>query len=146
MLAGAFTAAAVTFYAHSPWVGLGAAGLAGALVASVLAIVCIRFKANEVVAGTGINILFLGLPGVLSGALFLSAGGYHHHLGTNTWSRGPSAADDEARLLAWDLVLPTRDDADAVAISVQEHGGAPSMIDNGWIVKDPWGTPVRVVV
>jgi len=29
---------------------------------------------------------------------------------------------------------------------VQEHGGAPSMIENGWIVKDPWGTPVRVVV
>jgi simple sugar transport system permease protein len=74
MLAGAFTAAAVTFYAHSPWVGLGAAGIAGALVAFVLAIVCIRFKANEVVAGTGINILFLGLPGVLSGALFLSSG------------------------------------------------------------------------
>ena len=80
------------------------------------------------------------------GALFLSAGGYHHHLGTNTWSRGPSAADDEARLLAWDLVVPGRDDADAVARSVQEHGGAPSMIDNGWIAKDPWGTPVRIVV
>jgi ABC-type uncharacterized transport system permease subunit len=74
MLAGAFTAAAVTFYAHSPWVGLGAASLAGALVAFVLAVVCIRFKANEVVAGTGINILFLGLPAVLSGALFLSSG------------------------------------------------------------------------
>ena len=80
------------------------------------------------------------------GALFLSAGGYHHHLATNTWSRGPSAADDEARLLAWDLVVPGRDDADAVARSLQEHGGSPSMIDNGWIVKDPWGTPVRVVV
>jgi simple sugar transport system permease protein len=74
MLAGAFTAAAVTFYAHSPWIGLASASLAGAFVAFVLAVVCIRFKANEVVAGTGINILFLGLPGVLSGALFLSSG------------------------------------------------------------------------
>lgn len=74
MLAGAFTAAAVTFYAESPWVGLGAATLAGALVASVIAIACIRFKANEVVTGMGINILFLGLPAVLSGALFLSSG------------------------------------------------------------------------
>jgi len=74
MLAGAFTAAAVTFYAHSPWVGLASASLASAFVAFVLAVVCIRFKANEVVAGTGINILFLGLPGVLSGALFLSSG------------------------------------------------------------------------
>jgi simple sugar transport system permease protein len=74
MLAGAFTAAAVTFYAHSPWVGLAAASIAGAAVAFVLAVVCIRFEANEVVAGTGINILFLGLPAVLSGALFLSSG------------------------------------------------------------------------
>jgi simple sugar transport system permease protein len=74
MLAGAFTAAAVTFYTHSPWVGLGGAVLAAALVAMLLAVVCIRFKANEVVAGTGVNILFLGLPAVLSGALFLSSG------------------------------------------------------------------------
>jgi general nucleoside transport system permease protein len=74
MLAGAFTAAAVTFYAHSPWVGLAASIVAAALVAFVLAVACIRFKANEVVAGTGINILFLGLPAVLSGALFLSSG------------------------------------------------------------------------
>src|SRR5687768_144014 len=74
MLAGAFTAAAVTFYAGSPWTGLAAATLAGALVAALLAVVCIRFEANEVVAGMGINILFLGLPAVLSGALFLSSG------------------------------------------------------------------------
>lgn len=74
MLAGAFTAAAVTYYAASPWIGLGAAMLAGALVASVLAVVCIRYRANEVVAGTAINILFLGLPSVLSGAFFPSSG------------------------------------------------------------------------
>lgn len=74
MLAGAFTAAAVTFYSHSPWIGLVAAGVAGAAVAFIFAVVCIRFRANEVVAGTGINILFLGLPAVLSGALFLSSG------------------------------------------------------------------------
>jgi simple sugar transport system permease protein len=48
--------------------------IAAAFFALLLAFVCIRFKANEVVAGTGINILFLGLPAVLSGALFLSSG------------------------------------------------------------------------
>lgn len=74
MLAGAFTAAAMTFYTHSAWVGLGSAVVAAAFFALLLAVVCIRFKANEVVAGTGINILFLGLPAVLSGALFLSSG------------------------------------------------------------------------
>jgi simple sugar transport system permease protein len=74
MLAGAFTAAAVTFYAHSPWLGLVAAIGAGTLVASLLAVAAIRFQADQVVTGTGINILFLGLPAVLSGALFLSSG------------------------------------------------------------------------
>src|SRR5207302_9321335 len=74
LLAGAFTAASVTFYAHSPWIGLGAAILAGALVAYLIALACIRFKADQVVTGTGINILFICLPAVLSGALFLSSG------------------------------------------------------------------------
>lgn len=74
MLAGAFTAAAVTFYAGSWAIGVLAAMAAGALTAAVLAVACIRFKADEVVAGMAINILFLGLPAVLSGALFLSSG------------------------------------------------------------------------
>src|SRR5437016_8725076 len=74
LLAGAFTAASVTFYAHSPWIGLGAAIFGGALVAYLIALAGIRFEADQVVTGTGINILFLGLPAVLSGALFLSSG------------------------------------------------------------------------
>src|SRR5437660_12559947 len=74
MVAGAFTAASVTYYAGSPWVGLGAAILAGALVAYIIALASIRFKADQVVTGTGINIMFLGLPAVLSGAHVLSAG------------------------------------------------------------------------
>src|SRR6185503_13143219 len=74
MLAGAFTAASVTYYASSPWVGLVAAIVAGAAVAFVIAFACIRCKADQVVTGTGINILFIGLPAVLSGAFFLSSG------------------------------------------------------------------------
>ncbi len=74
MLAGAFTAAAITYYAGNPWVGLLAAIAAGVAVAGLLALVCIRFRADQVVAGTAINITFLGLPAVLSGALFLSSG------------------------------------------------------------------------
>jgi simple sugar transport system permease protein len=74
MLAGAFTAAAATHFAHSPWVGLLAAAAAGAVVASIHAIACIRYKADQVVTGTAINILFFGVPALLSGALFDSTG------------------------------------------------------------------------
>jgi ABC-type uncharacterized transport system permease subunit len=74
MLAGAFTAAAVTHFAHNPWVGLVAAAAAGALVAGIHALACIRYKADQVVTGTAINILFFGVPALLSGALFDSTG------------------------------------------------------------------------
>lgn len=74
MLAGAFTAAAVTYYAGNPWIGLLAAIAAGMLVAAIHAAACIRFKADQVVTGTAINILMLGIPAFLSGALFLSTG------------------------------------------------------------------------
>jgi catechol 2,3-dioxygenase len=41
------------------------------------------------------------------GALFMSAGGYHHHLGTNVWSAGPGPSRDEAQLLEWELLVPS---------------------------------------
>ena len=74
MLAGAFTAASITYYAGSPWVGLSAAILAGAAIAAIHALACIRFKADQVVSGTAINILLTGIPAMLSGAFFLSSG------------------------------------------------------------------------
>src|SRR5262245_15408051 len=82
MLAGAFTAAAVTYAADtqlhlvnaSPWVVLIAAILAGVFIAAIYAVTCIRFKADQVVSGAAINILMLGIPGFLSGAFFLSSG------------------------------------------------------------------------
>src|SRR6202035_2174814 len=75
MLAGAFTAATVTYFTGNPWIGLGAAILAGAAVALVHAAACIRYRADQVVSGMAINILFLGLPALLCGALFDTTGG-----------------------------------------------------------------------
>ncbi len=74
MLAGAFTAAAVTYAAGNPFVGLAAGVAAGMLIAGIHAVATIRFKADQVVTGTAINILMLGLPAFLSGAFFLSSG------------------------------------------------------------------------
>jgi simple sugar transport system permease protein len=74
MLAGAFTAAVVTHFVHNPWLGLAAAILAGMATALIHAFVCITCKADQVVSGTAINILFLGLPALLSGAFFESTG------------------------------------------------------------------------
>jgi simple sugar transport system permease protein len=82
MLAGAFTAAAVTYAAESrlgmgaasPWVGLLAGMIAGLFIAVIYALSCIKFKSDQVVSGAAINILMIGMPGLLSGSFFLSSG------------------------------------------------------------------------
>jgi simple sugar transport system permease protein len=74
MLAGAFTAAAVTVYTENPWIGLIVAAGVGLLVSLIHAVASIEFKADQVVVGMAINILFLGVPALASGALFESTG------------------------------------------------------------------------
>ena len=74
MLAGAFTAAAVTYATGNPWIGLLGGMAAGLAIAAIHAVACIRFRADQVVTGTAINILMIGVPGFLSGAFFLSSG------------------------------------------------------------------------
>ena len=80
------------------------------------------------------------------GALFMSAGGYHHHLGTNTWAAGaPPAGPDDARLVEWELVVPLASDGEGAARSLTSAGAAPSQEGASWIVADPWGTALRLV-
>jgi len=78
------------------------------------------------------------------GALFMSAGGYHHHVATNVWSPGPSPSPDQARLLEWELIVPSQVDVAAVARSLQGAGYGAEETANGIIAADPWGTRVRI--
>lgn len=79
------------------------------------------------------------------GALFMSAGGYHHHLGTNIWAaQSPPASDDDARLLEWEIVVASPSDVDAVRASVEGGGGAVTSEADSIVLRDPWGTAVRV--
>ena len=74
MLAGAFTGAVITYEAGNPYLGLLAGMVAGAFLAYVYAIACIKFQADQVVAGMAINFLMIGLPAVISGAIYDSSG------------------------------------------------------------------------
>ncbi|MEP6636943.1 MAG: ABC transporter permease [Acidobacteriota bacterium] len=74
MLAGAFSAAAVTWAVGNSFVGLLAGMTAGLVIAAIHAVACIRYRADQVVTGTAINILMIGVPPLLSGAFFLSSG------------------------------------------------------------------------
>ena len=74
MLAGAFTAAVATYELHNPFLGMFCGILAGAALAYIYAVSCIKFQADQVVAGMAINFLMIGLPALISGAVYDSAG------------------------------------------------------------------------
>lgn len=80
------------------------------------------------------------------GALFLGAGGYHHHLGTNTWAgaQAQPAAPDDPRLIEWSLHLPTAVDVQAAADNLQSLGHPITLAAAELIVRDPWGTQLRL--
>jgi catechol 2,3-dioxygenase len=82
------------------------------------------------------------------GALFFSAGGYHHHVGTNVWASGaPSPGEDDARLMSWTLLLP--EEADLTRISDAARANDRSVTERGplggLLLSDPWGTRVEVL-
>jgi catechol 2,3-dioxygenase len=87
------------------------------------------------------------------GALFLAAGGYHHHLGTNTWA-GPAATapqQGDARLLEWTIVLPDTTSLSAVEASLCRGnywvmGEGESGARRELVTHDPWRTQLRFVV
>ncbi|MBA4494398.1 ABC transporter permease [Paenactinomyces guangxiensis] len=74
MTIGAFTAAAVTITTGNAWIGLGAAIVAGMILALPHAIASITFKADQVVSGVAINFLALGLSVYLVKRLYDGAG------------------------------------------------------------------------
>lgn len=79
------------------------------------------------------------------GALFMSAGGYHHHLGTNVWSPGPAPAPDEAQLLDWELVVPSSGDVSSIAERLRAAGYAAEETPDGLLTADPWQTRIRIL-
>lgn len=74
MLAGAFTAAVVTYELQNPYIGFLSGLVAGAALALVYAIAVIKFEADQVVTGFAVSLLMIGLPSVISAAIYDSAG------------------------------------------------------------------------
>ena len=81
-------------------------------------------------------------------AAFVSAGGYHHHLGFNIW-RGqgaPPAPADTVGLREWTVVLPEEADVAAVRARLDAAGVAAEDGPGGFVTADPWGHRVRVTL
>lgn len=73
-------------------------------------------------------------------ALFISAGGYHHHIGMNTWhSQGAGQAPaNSVRLQFYTIDLPTDEARRAVLGRLDAAGIAHTETANAILVNDPW--------
>ena len=92
-------------------------------------------------AGLGLDKIVWSYPG----ALFMSAGGYHHHVGANIWAAGsPIAADNDAKLLDWELLFPDSASVENAARSVEKSGFAVDRREAVPVATDPWGIRVRL--
>lgn len=70
MLVGAFAGGAVAASAHSPWLGGAAAGAAGMALAAIYGLFVINLRADQIVAGTAVNLLAAGVTPFLCKILF----------------------------------------------------------------------------
>ena len=85
------------------------------------------------------------------GALFMSAGGYHHHLGNNLWAGAGAtpAGPDDAQLLEWTMRFPANGGAGALALgatvdSLGRWGFQAERQDETVLTRDPWGQALRL--
>jgi catechol 2,3-dioxygenase len=111
----------------------------------------VHLRVADVPATVGFyrDVLGMGLTAQLgSAAAFLSAGGYHHHVGANTWeSRGrPPAGAGFATLRRATIVVPDRAELERVAARVAAAGQEPEAREDGVLVRDPSQNPLLLAV
>jgi catechol 2,3-dioxygenase len=82
-----------------------------------------------------------------AGALFVSAGGYHHHLGLNTWQSlgGAPPPPGAIGLRSFEVVLPDEDELERVLARVREAGIEHERSNGTAVVRDPSGNAVRLL-
>ena len=80
-------------------------------------------------------------------ALFVSAGGYHHHMAMNVWnSRGAGPRSRTLGLGVVDILVPTLDELGRTGERLRHKGFRPDFDGRTLSVLDPWSTEIRLAV
>ena len=109
----------------------------------------LHLHVGDVAAGLAFyrDVLGFEVMANIGSAAFVSAGGYHHHLGFNVWlgqdvkPRPPHTAG----LREWTVVLPGRDEVAGVRARVAAAGLPIEDHQGGFLVHDPWQTAVAFI-
>ena len=96
---------------------------------------------NDLAAATDFYTRIIGFDLMMewNGASFLAAGGYHHHLGVNTWAGvgAPPQPADAAGLRHYVVQLPEQPALDQLVQRLDANGVAHEPLDNGLFTRDP---------
>nr|WP_243848643.1 VOC family protein [Lysinibacter cavernae] len=91
------------------------------------------------------GILGFDVTSRVDGAIFYSAGGYHHHLATNTWnSEGAGERPATAGLKKLSIVVEDTAELDAVENRLDAAGIQSTRTTDGITTTDPWGTNIEL--
>lgn len=89
----------------------------------------------------GFDVMVRGYPG----ALFLAAGGYHHHLGINTWLQPQSGnASENAGLLGYEILVGNDDAIEDMRERARDAAVPFVESEDGITIRDQDGTPIMV--
>lgn len=79
------------------------------------------------------------------GALFFAAGGYHHHIGANTWtSAGAGTRSSKLGLGSFTVQLGSANELAALEARLAAAGTQYRMTGHAVVVQDPWGNTVTL--
>lgn len=92
-----------------------------------------------------VDVLGFDVTSEADGALFMSAGGYHHHLAANTWgSAGAGVRGQSLGLREFTVILADGAELDAAAARLADAGLPAERSDGALTAADPWGNTVRL--
>ncbi|SDS51500.1 VOC family protein [Microterricola viridarii] len=92
-----------------------------------------------------VDVLGFDVTSETDGALFMSAGGYHHHLAANTWnSAGAGVRGASLGLREFTVILADGAELDAAAARLDGAGVPFQRKDGALSAQDPWGNTVRL--
>ncbi len=116
---------------EAPWEGMAASTVVGHMHLHVA-----NLAASEAFYG---GVLGFELMQRYPGALFMAAGGYHHHLGLNTWAGvgAPPPPPDSTGLRRFTVRLSSAEALQAVASRVREANLPVEELAEGLLVRDP---------
>lgn len=110
----------------------------------------VHMNVSDLPAAVGFYTDVLGLDlttGSYPGAAFVSAGGYHHHFGLNTWNGAGAPAPPAGALGLAGLSVAVPDDGalEAIAGRAREAGAPVEEMPGGLVVSDPDGVSLRLL-